>query len=129
LKAELTYTIKLLEENGDVAMPVEPQKALLLGISDLTEKSNDLVLLPGGAEETEYNFGMVNSASLLFIRTTETISIRKETEFGEVWNIVADKTSGDTKYGILLLTTSQITKLFLSNPGSETAKVQIIIAS
>lgn len=128
MKIEITYTLRLSEDSGEIIF-IEPQKTFAIGKQSLTEYSNDLIKVPAGSDDLEYNLGLVNNANVLFILTDQSISFKKNTNTGEAAPIVADKISGDKLYGIHLSTTSGVTSLYFSNTGDQTANVKIIIAS
>lgn len=126
--AELTYTLLIKNDSGSV-ITTEPPIAITIEKDELTEKGILDITLAAAAADVEQAFSNVDNANLLYILTTEDISFKKNSDTGEVQYIVADKKAGTTKYGICLMTTSGITKLYFSNAGTASANVKIIFAS
>jgi hypothetical protein len=126
---EFTYTLLIKDNDGTVKLQEPMGESITIEKDDVTEKGKMTISVPAGASDLEQAFANVDNANLLFIRTTESITFKKNSDTGEVQNIVADKRAESTKYGICIMTTSGITKLYFSNAGSNAAKVEIIFAS
>ncbi len=126
---EFTYTLLIKNDDGTVKLQEPMGESITIEKDDLTEKGRLTFNVQAGAVDLEQAFANVDNANLLFIRTTENISFKKNSDSGEVQYIVADKRAESTKYGICIMTTSGITKLYFSNEGGVAAKVEVVFAS
>lgn len=124
--AEISVSIKLFDENGNQKSIFPPENIVIEKRFDPGEKTDDEIQIAAGASDVAQSLGLVDAANLLCIFTDQDISYKKNSNSGEIQYIKADKISGNTKYGIALLTTSGITSLYFSNAGSNTAKVMML---
>lgn len=82
--------------------------------------------LDAGAADVEVDLNGLASAQLIALKSDQEITFKKDSAAGEVWTLRPLGTGALD--GVLLLTTSGITKLYLSNAGSLDAEVTISVA-
>jgi hypothetical protein len=129
MKAEISYLIKLIGDDNRTKS-LEPPDALILGMDSINENGNIEFDLAVSADDVEQSFSQVNDARLLFILTTGDIEVKLNADTNPAIDITADKLTGSTKYGIFLLTTKDISKVYLSNPStSAIVKIKMIFVS
>lgn len=127
MKVKLKVSLEYLTDSN-VSQWVKPKNDLVIGVSNITEANEGTtVSLAPAASNVKIDITPVNGADLLYLLTTETITVRLNANDAVVNTVVADRLdSSDSKYGIYLTTCSGITSLYLSNGGSTAAQVTLM---
>lgn len=120
-----------LNDGNNTKLYELPSEGRYVGVPGLTEKDlGRTIKIAAGATDTQISLGGVDEAKVLAIISDQTISYKKNSSGGEANSLVATQILGtDKKYGFHILTTSGVTSLYFSNSGSETATVEIYLAS
>ena len=129
MKANISYLIKLIGDDNNTKV-LEPEQPFIIGKDNLTEQGRMEFDLLASADDVEQAFNQVDAANVLLIVTTEDIGVKLNANTADEILIVADKLSGNTKYGIMLGTFAEITKVFLTNKSTTSvAKIKMLYAS
>jgi len=127
MKAKVKVSIEYLTDS-DVSQWVKPKTDLVIGVADITEANEGTtVSIAPAADDIKIDVTPVNGADLLYILTTENITVKFNADTNDANLIVADRLdSSSNKYGIFLATCSGITSIYLSNSGSTAAIVNLM---
>lgn len=127
MKAKVKVSIEYLTDS-DVSQWVKPKTDLIVGVADITEANEGTTIsLAPAADDVPVTITPVNGADLLYILTTENITVKFNADTNDTHTIVADRLdSSSSKYGIYLSTCSGITSLYLSNAGATAATVTLM---
>lgn len=125
MKAELSYNIKLLDDDDNTKL-FDPEGAFVIGKDDLLEFGKIEFNLAGESSDIKQDFTQVNDVKILLITTTEDIKIKFNSDKGEEIPIIAGKISGSTKYGILMITTENVDAIYFTNEGTAEAKIKCV---
>lgn len=120
--------LKMVIEDGTTVKSINPNSDKVITVGSLGEGSSETIInVPGSADDLELNIAPVDGANILYIETDQTITIKKQSDAGEVWTIAANRIDSTyDKKGFLFMTTTGVTSLYFSNAGSDTAHVKII---
>jgi hypothetical protein len=125
MKAKIKVDIDLYTDTDDLVYS-EPITDMYIGKPNLLAHRVDTILIPAAAADTEYTFPG-DGVEILYILTNNDISIKLNANTNDAFAIKADRISPtEAKYGVYLATTSNITALFFSNSGQESATIKII---
>ena len=129
MEAYLNINLKIKKES--VYVVNEPPAVTTIGLKDLIESNKGMNFqIATGATDSQVALAPVDNARLIYILTTETISVKKNSSGGEAWTIAADRIlSSDKKLGVLVATTADIDSLYFSNASGQTADITLIYAN
>jgi len=129
MEAYLNINLKIKKEG--VYVVNEPPAVTTIGLKDLIESNKGMNFqIATGATDSQVALAPVDNARLIYILTTETISVKKNSSGGEAWTIAADRIlSSDKKLGVLVVTTADIDSLYFSNASGQTADITLIYAN
>lgn len=82
--------------------------------------------IPGSATNVEVCFNGLAAAHLIGIKSTKSITVKKNSSTGEAWT-VRPLGVGATE-GVFLVTTDDVSSLFISNLSAEDAEVTFSVA-
>ena len=109
-----------------------PLSGKYYSITDLVEKDTARTIeIAGGSSDIALGLGNVNTLKYLILHVSGadiTVKINDAANFAIPVNVYRLSES-ETKYGVLLLTTSGITELYLSNSGSDKATIKVFMAA
>lgn len=125
MKAKIKVDIDLYTDTDDLVYS-EPITDMYIGKPNLLAHRVDTILIPAAADDTAYTFPG-NGVEVLYILTNNDVSIKLNADTNDSFTIKADRISPtESKYGVYLATTSNITSLYFTNSGQETATIKII---